>query len=140
LSLGATQRQYPGRPQIDRTFPTVSLTLVSALDPRALSWTPSLSFSRSDVLHMDQPASARTSSPSTPRPVRATASVKTLPIVDLVRHADPDLGRSSNLHINQRGTISRSNSRSMIEYRTGDESRVYAANTGPTSIGHRTSR
>jgi hypothetical protein len=54
LSLGATQRQYPGRPQVDRTFPTVSLTS-TAIGTSWLSWTPSFSFSRSDVLHMDQP-------------------------------------------------------------------------------------
>ncbi|MEP6493827.1 MAG: putative LPS assembly protein LptD, partial [bacterium] len=55
LSIGATQRQYPGRPQIDRTFPTLSLTSTAIGLGSWLSWTPSFSFSRSDVLHMDQP-------------------------------------------------------------------------------------
>jgi hypothetical protein len=55
FSLGATQRQYPGRPQIDRTFPTLSLTSTAIGLGSWLSWTPSFSFNRSDVLHMDQP-------------------------------------------------------------------------------------
>ena len=55
LSLGATQRQYPGRQQLDRTFPTVSLTSTAISLGKWLTWTPNLSFSRSDVLRMDQP-------------------------------------------------------------------------------------
>jgi hypothetical protein len=55
VSLGATQKQYPGRQQLDRTFPTFSLTSTAIGIGKHLSWTPNLSFSRSDVLHMDQP-------------------------------------------------------------------------------------
>ncbi len=55
LSLGATQKQYPSRQQVDRTFPTVQLTSTAIGIGQWLSWTPSFSFSRSDVLHMDQP-------------------------------------------------------------------------------------
>ena len=55
LSLGATQTQYPGRQQLDRTFPTLSLTSTAISAGSWLTWTPNLSFSRSDVLHMDQP-------------------------------------------------------------------------------------
>ena len=55
LSLGATQKQYPGRPQLDRTFPTLSLTSTAISVGKWLTWTPNLSFSRSDVLRMDQP-------------------------------------------------------------------------------------
>jgi hypothetical protein len=55
LSVGATQKQYPGRQQLDRTFPTVSLTSTAIGIGKWLTWTPNLSFSRSDVLHMDQP-------------------------------------------------------------------------------------
>ena len=55
LNLGATRTQYPGRKQIDETLPTVSLTSTAiSLGPH-VSWTPSFSYSRHDVLHMDQP-------------------------------------------------------------------------------------
>src|SRR5581483_1810844 len=55
LSLGATRKQYPGRPQVDQNFPTLSLTSTPISIGDVFSWTPSFSFSRSDVLHMDQP-------------------------------------------------------------------------------------
>ena len=68
VSVGATQKQYPGRPQLDRTFPTVTLSTTAISLGSHVSWTPGLSFSRSDVLHMDQPgvgAFTYTSSPTT---------------------------------------------------------------------------
>ncbi len=55
LTVGATRKQYPGRPQVDQTFPTVSLTTSPIGVSDKFTWTPSFSFSRSDVLHMDQP-------------------------------------------------------------------------------------
>jgi hypothetical protein len=55
LSIGATQKQYPGRQQLDRTFPTITLTSTAISAGKWLSWTPNFSFNRSDVLHMDQP-------------------------------------------------------------------------------------
>jgi hypothetical protein len=55
LSLGATRKQYPGRQQVDQTFPTLSLTSTTISLGKAFSWTPSFSFNRSDVLSMDQP-------------------------------------------------------------------------------------
>jgi hypothetical protein len=55
LSIGATQKQYPGRDQLDRTLPTVSFSTTALSIGDAFSWTPGFSFSRSDVLHMDQP-------------------------------------------------------------------------------------
>ncbi|MDB4876270.1 MAG: hypothetical protein JWM41_2716 [Gemmatimonadetes bacterium] len=55
FSLGATQKQYPGRTQLDRTFPTLSLTSTAISVGKWLTWTPNLSFSKSEVLGMDQP-------------------------------------------------------------------------------------
>ena len=55
VSVGATQKQYPGRPQLDRSFPTVTLSSTAISLGSHISWTPGLSFTRSDVLHMDQP-------------------------------------------------------------------------------------
>ena len=55
FSLGATRKQYPGRDQVDQTFPTLSLTSTAIGIGSWLTWTPSFSFNRSDVLHMDQP-------------------------------------------------------------------------------------
>lgn len=55
FSIGATRKQYPGRPQVDQTFPTLSITSTAISPAKWLSWTPSFSFTRSDVLSMDQP-------------------------------------------------------------------------------------
>jgi hypothetical protein len=55
LNLGATQTQYPGRQELDRTFPTLTLTSTAISAGSWLTWTPNLSFSRKDVLHIDQP-------------------------------------------------------------------------------------
>ena len=55
FSLGATRKQYPGRDQVDQTFPTLSLTSTAISLGDHFSWTPGFSFSRSDVLHIDQP-------------------------------------------------------------------------------------
>ncbi len=54
LSLGATRKQYPGRQQVDQSVPTISLS-TTAIGNERFNWTPSFSFSRSDVLTMDQP-------------------------------------------------------------------------------------
>jgi len=55
LTLGATRTQYPGRQQVDQALPTISLTSTPIKIGTAFSWTPSFSYSRRDVLHMDQP-------------------------------------------------------------------------------------
>jgi hypothetical protein len=53
MSLGGTQRQYPGRPQIDRDFPSLNLTS-KPIDLKSwLVWTPTFSMSSSQSLHMD---------------------------------------------------------------------------------------
>ena len=57
VSLGGTQRQYPGRSQLERTLPTLNFN-TSPLDLAPwLSWTPSLTYSSSQVLNGDQPSS-----------------------------------------------------------------------------------
>jgi hypothetical protein len=55
VSLGATRKQYPGRQQVDQTFPTLSLTSTPISLGKVFSWTPSFSLNRSDVFHIDQP-------------------------------------------------------------------------------------
>ncbi|HTI62243.1 MAG TPA: putative LPS assembly protein LptD, partial [Gemmatimonadaceae bacterium] len=55
VSLGATRTQYPGRQQVDQTLPTISLTSTPIKLGQVFSWTPSFSYSRHDVLRMDQP-------------------------------------------------------------------------------------
>lgn len=60
LSLGATQKQYPGRKQVDRTFPTFSLTSTPVSVGKWLTWTPSFSFTENATLGMDQPGPGAT--------------------------------------------------------------------------------
>jgi hypothetical protein len=54
LALGGSQRQYPGRDQIDRDFPSVSLTSRPIEVGEWFTWTPSLSLSNSQSQHIDQ--------------------------------------------------------------------------------------
>jgi hypothetical protein len=56
LSLGGTNRQYPGRGQIDRNFPTLSITTGPISVGSWLTWTPNFSYSSSQTLHIDQPS------------------------------------------------------------------------------------
>ena len=55
MSLGASQKQYPGRSQLDRNFPTLSLTTSPLNLGSWLTWTPNLSYSASQQLGIDQP-------------------------------------------------------------------------------------
>ncbi len=57
LSMGFSQKQYPGRSQLDRSFPTVSLTTSSITPFSWLTWTPSLNYSSSQSRGIDQPTS-----------------------------------------------------------------------------------
>src|SRR6185437_4922218 len=54
-SIGATQTQYPGRQEVDRSLPTFSLTTTTLSLAKWLNWTPSLSYSERETLHIDQP-------------------------------------------------------------------------------------
>ncbi|MEO8334231.1 MAG: putative LPS assembly protein LptD [bacterium] len=55
LSLGATQRQYPGRTQFDRGFPTLSITTSPLNLGSALTWTPNFSYSATQSKGIDNP-------------------------------------------------------------------------------------
>lgn len=55
LSLGATQRQYPGRTQFDRGFPTLNITTSPLNLGSALTWTPSFSYSATQSKGIDNP-------------------------------------------------------------------------------------
>jgi hypothetical protein len=55
LQVGGTQRQYPGRDQVDRTAPTVSVSTSPLALGEWLVWTPSFSFTENASLNMDQP-------------------------------------------------------------------------------------
>jgi hypothetical protein len=53
MSIGGTQRQYPGRPQIDRDFPSLNLSSKPINLASWLVWTPTFSMSSTQSLHMD---------------------------------------------------------------------------------------
>ena len=53
MSLGGTQRQYPGRQQIDRDAPNLNLTSKPINLTSWLLWTPSFSTSSSSSQHLD---------------------------------------------------------------------------------------
>jgi hypothetical protein len=55
LSLGATQKQYPGRTQFDRGFPTLNITTAPLNLGRALTWTPNFSYSATQSTGIDNP-------------------------------------------------------------------------------------
>ncbi len=57
VSLGASQKQYPGRTLLDRQFPTVSVTTSPLNLASWLSWTPNFNYSASQNLGIDQPSS-----------------------------------------------------------------------------------
>ena len=54
FSLGGTQKQYPGRSQIDRIFPLLSVSTKPIGAGEWFTWTPSLSLSNSESLDIDQ--------------------------------------------------------------------------------------
>lgn len=49
LQLGGSQTQYPGRPQVDRTFPTLSLTSRPITLVDSVTWTPSVNMTTTTV-------------------------------------------------------------------------------------------
>jgi hypothetical protein len=55
FSIGGTQKQYPGRDQIDKAYPTVSMTSSPLNLASWLTWTPNLSYSSTKTLNIDQP-------------------------------------------------------------------------------------
>ena len=56
LSLGGTNRQYPGRSQVDRNFPTLTISTSPISVGSWLTWTPNFSYASSQTLHIDQPS------------------------------------------------------------------------------------
>ena len=56
MSLGASQKQYPGRTQLDRNFPTLTLTTSPLNLGSWLTWTPNFSYASSQYLGIDQPS------------------------------------------------------------------------------------
>ena len=56
ISIGGNRRQYPGRPQIDQTFPTVQVSTVPIKMGSHVTWTPSFSFTQSASLNVDRPS------------------------------------------------------------------------------------
>jgi len=54
VSIGGTRTQYPGRTQIDQSFPTVSLTSKPVTAGNWLTWTPSVSATNVESLNIDQ--------------------------------------------------------------------------------------
>jgi hypothetical protein len=55
LQIGGTQRQFPGRKQVERSAPSISISSTPIARGDWLLWTPSFSFSENATLHMDQP-------------------------------------------------------------------------------------
>jgi hypothetical protein len=56
VSLGGSNRQYPGRDQVDRAFPTLSISTSPISLGSWLTWTPNLSYSSTQTLNIDQPS------------------------------------------------------------------------------------
>ena len=54
LSVGAAQTQYPGRTQIERTLPSVTLSSAPIALGKALTWTPRFEFKENSQLKIDQ--------------------------------------------------------------------------------------
>jgi hypothetical protein len=54
ISIGGTQKQYPGRSEVDRVFPTVSLSSRPVTIGNWFSWTPSLSATNTESLKIDE--------------------------------------------------------------------------------------
>ena len=54
ISIGGTRRQYPGRTQIDQTFPTFQVSTVPIKAGKNVVWSPTFSFSTSQSLNVDR--------------------------------------------------------------------------------------
>ena len=56
FTLGGQQTQYPGRTQVERGFPSFNMSTSPIDIGRWLVWTPSLNYSGSQTLRIDQPS------------------------------------------------------------------------------------
>ena len=54
LTVGATQTQFPGRTQIERTLPKVTISTAPLSLGKALSWTPRFEYTDNAQLNIDQ--------------------------------------------------------------------------------------
>jgi hypothetical protein len=54
ISIGGNRRQYPGRAQVDQTFPTFQVSTVPIKMGTHVTWTPTFSFSTSSSLNVDR--------------------------------------------------------------------------------------
>ena len=54
LSIGGTRRQYPGRKQVDQTFPTFQVSTVPIKMGEHVTWSPTFSFSAAQSLNVDR--------------------------------------------------------------------------------------
>ena len=54
MNLGGNQTQYLGRSQIDRTFPSLSISSQPVSVTSWLLWTPSFQFTHGQTLELDQ--------------------------------------------------------------------------------------
>jgi hypothetical protein len=54
IAIGGSQAQYPGRPQTDRTFPTLNVSSRPVELASWLTWTPGVSISNAEILNLDQ--------------------------------------------------------------------------------------
>jgi hypothetical protein len=54
VSIGGTQKQYPGRSEIDRVFPTLSISSKPVTAGNVFSWTPSFSATNTESLNIDE--------------------------------------------------------------------------------------
>jgi hypothetical protein len=55
LDLGGTRTQYPGRPQVTQTLPTLALAVPTLALGRWLEWSPNFRFENQETLDLDQP-------------------------------------------------------------------------------------
>lgn len=56
FTLGGQQTQYPGRSQVDRGFPNLTMSTSPLELASWLVWTPSITYSSTQSLHIDQPS------------------------------------------------------------------------------------
>jgi hypothetical protein len=55
FTVGGNRKQYPGRPQVDQTFPTFTISTSPIKLGDHVAWTPGFSYSSQAQLNIDQP-------------------------------------------------------------------------------------
>ncbi len=54
VNIGGTRKQYPGRAQVDMTFPTIAVSASPIAVASWLTWSPGFHYSATQNLHIDQ--------------------------------------------------------------------------------------